>query len=47
MDSETVFRRKCTMHLNSADNSGGAFYNSGETSFETSAAFQGNEATVS
>lgn len=45
--SETKFTRKCTMHRNFADNSGGGFYNGGAAAFETSAAFQGNRAMVS
>ena len=44
--SQMVFRRKSTMLINHADGSGGAMYNSGTSSFETSAAFQGNGAKV-
>lgn len=45
--SQTVFKRRCTMHGNSASDSGGGVFNGGNMEFYTSAAFWGNEAMVS
>lgn len=45
--SRTTFTRRSSMVRNWAAGSGGAVFNAGVVTFETSAEFRGNEAAVS